>query len=72
MKLVEARARWLGHKLHADVEIAVDEAMPLAEANAIAASFRRELFAHMPALAAANVSFAAGVPPHVDRPHHHH
>lgn len=57
MKLVAARARWLGHKLHADVEIAVDERMPLAEANAISASFRQELSAHLPALAVANVSF---------------
>ena len=72
MTLVAARARWLGHKLHADVEITVDERMPLAEANAIAASFRQALFAHVPALAVANVSFAAGAQRALDRPHHHH
>ncbi|OYV28026.1 MAG: cobalt-zinc-cadmium resistance protein [Parcubacteria group bacterium 20-58-5] len=35
-RVLEARARWLGHKLHADVAILVDDTVLLAEANAIA------------------------------------
>ena len=58
MKLTDAKARWLGHRLHADLEIAVDDKLPLADANAISATFRRELVERMPALAAANVRFA--------------
>ena len=58
MNVVEAKARWLGPKLHADIEIRVDDKLPLAEANLISATFRRGLFNHMPALAAANVRFA--------------
>lgn len=57
MRLTDVRARWLGHKLSADIEIAVDDTLPLAEANAISAAFRAELFQHLPALAAANVRF---------------
>ncbi len=33
------KARWIGHKLHADVAIRIDEDMPLSAANKIAASF---------------------------------
>ena len=56
-RVMDAKARWLGHKLHADVTIAVDENLPLAKANMISAALQRELFEHMPALAVANVRF---------------
>ena len=63
-KVVEARARWLGHKLHVDVALALDEGSLLAEANAAAASLRDELFAHVPALSVANIRFASLVSEH--------
>jgi cation diffusion facilitator family transporter len=66
--IVEAKARWIGHKLHADVAIHVDEALPLGEASRIAAALEDELFEHLPALAAANVRFA---PEQADQPHPH-
>jgi cation diffusion facilitator family transporter len=56
-EVVDARARWLGHKLHADLTIAVNGSLSLAEANQISATLQRELFAHMPALEVANVRF---------------
>ena len=58
-KVVEAKARWLGHKLHVDVVIALDEGLLLAEANAAAAILRDELFSHVPALSVANIRFAS-------------
>ena len=60
--VIDARARWAGHKLHADLTIAVDNGLTVAAANAISDSLRRELSAHLPALAAANIRFdtAAG------------
>lgn len=58
IKIIEAKARWIGHKLHADVAIRIDENMPLSAANKIAASFESELFEHMPALASANIRFS--------------
>jgi cation diffusion facilitator family transporter len=69
------KARWLGHRLHVDVTIIVDAGASLAEATAIADAFRRELSAHMPALAAANVVFATGTAAGTQDahgPHRHH
>ncbi|MBN9074796.1 MAG: cobalt transporter [Rhizobiales bacterium 65-79] len=57
-KVIEAKARWLGHKLHVDVTIAVNDGMLLAAANNIAESFKAELFAHIPALDVAELRFA--------------
>ena len=59
-RIVDARARWIGHKLHADVAIHVDQLLPLSAANKIAADLEGELFEHVPALAAANIRFAMG------------
>lgn len=55
--ITEARARWLGHKLHVEVEITVDEGLSLAEALAIGDKLERELFHHIPALSVAQVRF---------------
>jgi divalent metal cation (Fe/Co/Zn/Cd) transporter len=56
-RVLDAKARWLGHKLHAEVSIAVDENLPVASAREISASLQRELREHVPALAEANVRF---------------
>lgn len=66
--IVDAKARWIGHKLHADVAIDVDESLPLSAANEITTDLEDELFEHMPALAVANIRFAAGGH---DHPHDH-
>jgi cation diffusion facilitator family transporter len=71
IKVVDAKARWIGHKLHADVAITVDDGLTLSAANEMAASLERELFEHMPALAAANVRFSSGDPNHHPHPHSH-
>ncbi|CDX61846.1 putative transmembrane efflux protein [Mesorhizobium plurifarium] len=67
-RVVDAKARWLGHKLHVDVEIAVNDGLLLAAANNIAASLKAELFAHIPALDVATVRFAE---PRTEGGHHH-
>ncbi len=56
--VAEAHARWLGHKLHVDVAVTVDQGLRLAEAQAIAAALEQELFHHIPALSVARVRFA--------------
>ena len=66
-RVVEAKARWLGHRLHVDVTIAVSDGMLLAAANNIAASLKGEMFAHIPALAVATVRFAEA-----EEGDHHH
>jgi cation diffusion facilitator family transporter len=71
LRVVDAKARWLGHELLAEVTIAVDEALPLAEANAIAAVLKEELFEHLPALKVANVRFDAASAEQAHRAEHH-
>ncbi|MEO7503988.1 MAG: cation diffusion facilitator family transporter [Sphingomicrobium sp.] len=55
--VTDARARWIGHKLHADVAIAIDETSPFAKALEIVGKLKAELLAHTPALATVNVTF---------------
>ncbi|RWP38106.1 MAG: cation transporter [Mesorhizobium sp.] len=57
-RIVEAKARWIGHRLHADIAIAVEESLPVSEAKKITAVLEHQLFEHMPALAAANIRLA--------------
>lgn len=55
-RALEVKARWLGHRLHADVTIAVHEEMTVVAANGVVKMVRDELFAHMPALRTTNIS----------------
>jgi len=55
-KAVEVKARWLGHRLHADVAIAVDQQMTVLAANGVVKTVRDELHAHLPALLSTNVT----------------
>lgn len=56
-RVTDARARWIGHELHADVAIDVDQSLSLPAAMAIARSLKVELLDHTPALKTANVTF---------------
>ena len=55
VRVREAKARWLGHKLRAEVDIEVDPALPVGEADTLVAAFERELRDHLPALQAVHV-----------------
>ena len=57
LKVLEAKARWIGHKLHADVFVQVDPGLSVAAASGIAARLQGELRSHLPALGAATVGF---------------
>jgi len=59
-KVLNTKARWLGHELHADVTIAVDDSLSLAEANKIAALLDHEPREHLPVLTGANIRFGRG------------
>jgi cation diffusion facilitator family transporter len=43
----EVRARWLGHRLHAELNIAVDPQLTIAQAHAVAADVRHRLLHHL-------------------------
>lgn len=60
--ILDVKARWLGHRLHADVTVLVDDALPVAEADRIGGKIKQEMFAHIPALAVANVRVRSSDP----------
>jgi len=41
--VADVRARWLGHRLHAELNIAVDAQLTISQAHAIAAEARHQL-----------------------------
>src|SRR5215208_4069859 len=54
----EVRARWLGHRLHAEVNVAVDPELSVAEGHAIAREVNHQLLHHL--------SYLSGAVIHVD------
>jgi cation diffusion facilitator family transporter len=77
----EVRARWLGHRLAVELDVAVDNAASLTEADAIASELEKELADHLPALGRAAIRVRphrAGAPSTrgssaaVPRAHDHH
>jgi cation diffusion facilitator family transporter len=46
-EVTEVRARWLGHRLHAELNIAVDPRLTIAQAHEIAAEVRHQLLHHL-------------------------
>lgn len=59
IKIVSARARWLGHRLHTDVAISVDDKLPVSAGVKLAEQLRGELLAHISALRTATITFAS-------------
>jgi len=58
IEIVSARARWIGHRLHADVAIAVDSDQRVGEAAQSVVGLRNALMAHVPALRTVTVTLA--------------
>ena len=67
-RVTDVRARWLGHRLHVEAKIVVDERRLVAAANEIAEAYRQELLHHLPGLASATIGLAA---PTAGSSHHH-
>lgn len=71
----DVKARWIGHKLRADVTIAVDEEQSVAKAMGIAVSLEKTLHEHLPQLGGVTIQFdfADPEPPaEVSHSGHHH
>jgi len=54
-EVAEVRARWIGHRLHAEVNIAVDPRLSVADGHAIAKEVHHQLFHHLNYLAGATI-----------------
>ena len=55
-----ARGRWVGHRLHAEVDILVDGELPVRDAAMLAERLRAEAQHHLPALSWLRVEIKAG------------
>lgn len=66
------QARWLGHKLHSELSVHLDETFTVAEAQTIVAAMKAKLFAHLPVLAQVSIRIEAPATAAVaDKPHRH-
>ncbi|MGA7870669.1 MAG: cation diffusion facilitator family transporter [Candidatus Binatus sp.] len=54
-EVIGTRARWLGHRLHAEADIAIDATLSVREGIELADRFKLEVMKHLPALAAVHV-----------------
>jgi cation diffusion facilitator family transporter len=70
----EVRVRWIGHRLHAEAEVKVDESRTIAEAHDIAERARHALLHEVPHLASAIIHADpcghGGNDPHAELAHH--
>jgi cation diffusion facilitator family transporter len=53
--VTQVRVRWVGHRLHAELNIAVRQQLSVAQGHAIATEVQHQLFHHMPHLAHAMI-----------------
>jgi cation diffusion facilitator family transporter len=51
----QARARWLGHKVHADLHVTVDRRLSVAESHAIVERVQKSLQEHVPSFGEATI-----------------
>ena len=54
-QVLDVKARWLGHRLHADIGIQVSGDMKMADSERVADAVRHEMFEHIPVLGVATV-----------------
>lgn len=54
-QVLDARARWQGHRLAAELDIAVDPKASVSQADAITTQFEREILSHVPAISIARI-----------------
>jgi cation diffusion facilitator family transporter len=54
-QILDVKARWIGHRLLADIGVQVAPDMAVADADRLAESLRHEMLEHIPALSVANV-----------------
>lgn len=53
--VTNVRVRWLGHRLHAELNVAVDAALTVEQGHAIAKETQHELMEHLPYLSSATI-----------------
>jgi cation diffusion facilitator family transporter len=69
MAITDVRVRWLGHRLHAEINITVDSSLTVESGHAIAKEFRHELLHHLKYLSDATIHVD---PVSASGPEYHH
>jgi len=67
-EVTDVRVRWLGHRLHAEVNLAVSPVLSVVEGHAIAIEVRHQLLHHLPYLS--NVTIHVDPSDHSGEEHH--
>lgn len=70
--VLDAKARWIGHRLHADVSVLVHEGTTVGAADRIAARLKGELLAHIPAMSEAYIRVQGSADVSAKHATHHH
>ena len=65
------QARWLGHKLHAEMAVTLNDTLSVAEAKTIIAKMKVELFEHLPVLTQVSIRIDADTDIAPSQGHHH-
>jgi len=68
-EITDVRVRWLGHRLHAEINITVDSSLSVERGHTIAKEFRHELLHHLRFLSDATIHVD---PETASGPEHHH
>lgn len=68
MGITDVRVRWIGHRLHAEINITVDSGLSVEEGHAIAKEFRHNLLHHLKFLSDATIHVDPATAP---GPDHH-
>jgi cation diffusion facilitator family transporter len=69
MEITDVKVRWLGHRLHAEINITVDSSLSMESGHAIAKECRHELLHHLRYLSDATIHVD---PVSASGPDHHH
>lgn len=78
-QVLDVRARWMGHRMAAELDVGMDGSLSLREVDALTRKFEKEIFAHVPALSSARIRarpYDPGAPQSSEgetamTPHHH-
>ena len=54
-QVLDVRARWLGHRLVAELDVALDGSMDLRQVDTLTTEYEKQLSAHVPALSSARI-----------------
>lgn len=70
LRVLDVKARWLGHRLHADIAVQVAPETSVAEADRLAGDLKHEMQDHIAALSVANVRVSSRPDAEAEAPGH--